>query len=142
MDVVSKDKRSEMMSRIKSRNTKPEIFIRKALFVLGFRYRLDSKVLGIKPDIVLRKWNTCIFVHGCFWHRHSNCKLASTPKSNSKFWEKKFDSNVLRDKKTIDILQENHWQVGIIWECAIRNKGTDYGSLSKLIKGNRSWSIP
>ncbi len=142
MDIVSKDKRSEMMSGIKSRNTKPEIFIRKTLFALGFRYRLDSKVLGIKPDIVLRKWSTCIFIHGCFWHRHNNCKLASVPKSNLNFWKQKFDANVSRDKKASDILQENNWQVGIIWECAIRNKETNFDSLPRLIKGNRSWSIP
>ena len=142
MDIVSKEKRSEMMSGIKSRNTKPEILVRKTLFALGFRYRLDSKVLGIKPDVVLKKWNTCIFVHGCFWHRHNNCKLASVPKSNLNFWEKKFKGNVLRDKKAIDILQENRWQVGIIWECAIRNKRTDFGSLPRLIKGNSAWSIP
>ena len=142
MDIVSKEKRSEMMTGIKSRNTKPEILVRKTLFALGFRYRLDRKVLGIKPDVVLKKWNTCIFVHGCFWHRHNNCKLASVPKSNLNFWEKKFKGNVLRDKKAIDILQKNNWKVGIIWECAIRNREPDFSILPTLIKDSTSWTIP
>ena len=142
MDIVTKKERSKMMAGIKSKNTKPEIIIRKILFRSGFRYRLSTKVLGIKPDIVLKKWKICIFVHGCFWHRHENCTLASIPKSNVQFWKKKFEGNVLRDKKAIDILQKNNWKVGIIWECAIRNRETDFSILPTLIKDSTSWTIP
>ena len=142
MDIVTKKERSKMMAGIKSKNTKPEIIIRKILFRSGFRYRLSTKVLGIKPDIVLKKWKICIFVHGCFWHRHENCTLASIPKSNVQFWKKKFEGNVLRDKKAIDILQKNNWKVGIIWECAIRNRETDFSILPTLIKDSTLWTIP
>ena len=142
MDIVTKKERSKMMAGIKSKNTKPELIIRKILFRSGFRYRLSTKVLGIKPDIVLKKWKICIFVHGCFWHRHENCTLASIPKSNVQFWKKKFEGNVLRDKKAIDILQKNNWKVGIIWECAIRNRETDFSILPTLIKDSTSWTIP
>ena len=121
MDIVSKEKRSEMMSGIKSRDTKPEILIRKALFALGFRYRLNQKISGFRPDIVLRKYKTCIFIHGCYWHRHEGCKLASNPKSNLEFWEKKFTANINRDEKAIATLKEEGWRIGIIWECAVRS---------------------
>ena len=121
MDIVSKEKRSEMMSGIKSRDTKPEILVRKMLFTLGFRYRLNQKISGFRPDIVLRKYNTCIFIHGCFWHRHEGCKLASNPKSNLEFWEKKFTANRNRDEKAIATLKGDGWRVGIIWECAVRS---------------------
>ena len=92
MDIVSTTKRSEMMSNIKSRNTQPELLVRRYLHGKGFRYRLNQKISGFRPDIVLRKYKTCIFIHGCFWHRHEGCKLASTPKSNSEFWEKKLEA--------------------------------------------------
>ena len=121
MDVVSKNKRSEMMANIKNRNTKPELLVRRYLHGKGFRYRLNQKVSGFRADIVLKKYRTCIFVHGCFWHRHEGCKLASNPKSNSEFWEKKFTANTNRDKKAILTLKEEGWKIGIIWECAVRS---------------------
>ena len=121
MDIVSKKKRSKMMSNIRDRNTKPELLLRKHLHSLGIRFRLNQKIHGIKPDLVLKKYQTCIFVHGCFWHRHPDCKLASNPKSNSEFWEKKFATNVLRDERNIAQLQAAGWHIGVVWECAVRS---------------------
>ena len=121
MDIVSKTKRSEMMSNIKSRNTQPELLVRRYLHSAGFRFRLNQKVSGVRPDIVLKKYRTCIFIHGCFWHRHKGCKLASNPKSNSTFWEIKFQKNTQRDEKIMAILKKEGWKIGIIWECAVRS---------------------
>ena len=122
MDIVSKKKRSLMMSNIKSHNTKPEISLRSHLHRLGYRFRLKQKISGTKPDLLITKYQTCIFVHGCYWHRHKNCKLASKPKSNKAFWEAKFASNVLRDQRNIDNLLLEGWRVGIVWECSIRSE--------------------
>ena len=111
------------MSRIKSQNTKPEILVRSALHSMGFRFRLHGKVskrryakgvLPGKPDIVLAKYNTVIFVHGCFWHRHENCKRATTPKTRTEWWEDKFDKNVQRDKMNREILDALGWKVVVI----------------------------
>ena len=130
-----------MMSGIKSKNTKPEILVRQHLYSLGFRYRLNLKINGIKPDIVLIKWKCCIFVNGCFWHRHKNCKLASLPKSNVEFWKKKFDDNISRDLKNKKILKDHGWSIGEIWECAIRNKKfLKYNFKSALLRKS-SWII-
>ncbi len=119
-DIVTKQKRSQMMSGIRSLNTKPEILVRKHLFSIGLRFRLHQKIGKVKPDLVLAKYKTCIFVHGCFWHRHKNCKLASSPKSNIEFWEKKFLSNTSRDRKNLAALKSRGWKIGIIWECSVR----------------------
>ena len=112
--------RSENMAAIHSKNTKPEILIRKALHHLGYRYRLHDKGLAGKPDIVLKKYNTVIFVHGCFWHRH-DCKYFHWPKSNLDYWQPKILKNVERDTAhTLQLLQAG-WKVCIWWECATRN---------------------
>lgn len=129
------------MSGIKSRDTKPEILVRKMLFTLGFRYRLNQKISGFRPDIVLRKYNTCIFIHGCFWHRHEGCKLASHPKSNSEFWEKKFTANTNRDKKAILTLKEEGWRVGIIWECAVRSGEFSKFDFDKAFRHLTFWEV-
>ena len=121
IDIVSRTKRSEMMSGIKSRNTRPEKLLRSHLHSLGLRYRLNTKIFNFRTDVVLRKHRTAIFVHGCFWHRHKNCKIATVPKSNTDFWEKKFKQNVNRDKKNLEILMASNWSAIIVWECAIRN---------------------
>lgn len=109
------------MSKIRSENTKPEIFIRKKLFAEGYRYRLHKKGVPGKPDLYLGKYRTAVFVHGCFWHRHAGCKLAYTPKSNTEFWEKKFAANVKRDRRQILELEQQKIRVLIIWECTIRH---------------------
>ncbi len=116
------EQRSRNMSAIKSKNTKPEIKVRKVLHSMGYRFRLHSKNLPGSPDIVLPKYKTVIFVHGCFWHRHQNCKYASTPKTRQEFWNKKFNENINRDKINQENLSSKGWKIIIIWECEIRNK--------------------
>lgn len=119
MDVFSPEKRSQVMSRIRSKDTKPEKIIRSILHKLGFRFRINRKDLPGKPDIVLPKYKTVIFVHGCFWHQHEGCKIASKPKSNIKFWQDKFSRNIERDKKNQEDLYKMGYRVLVIWECEI-----------------------
>ena len=121
MDIKSKEKRSINISHIKSKNTSIELKVRKYLFNKGFRYRINLKSLPGKPDIVLRKYKTVIFVNGCFWHQHNNCKFAKIPKSNSLFWEKKFMKNIQNDEKNKENLKKLGWKVLVIWECEIKN---------------------
>ncbi len=121
MDRLSRSRRSWNMSRIRSKDTKPELFVRSTLHRLGYRFRLHKKGLPGRPDIVLKKHNTVIFVHGCFWHRHSNCKEASRPKTNSQFWENKIKRNIERDRNRLKQLKELGWNVVIIWECELKN---------------------
>jgi DNA mismatch endonuclease (patch repair protein) len=120
-DVVSPAKRSQMMSGIRGKDTKPEMLIRKALHRRGFRYSLHRKQLPGKPDLVLRKFGTVVFVHGCFWHGHE-CRLFKWPKSNTEFWQTKISGNQERDKKHIARLLEDGWRVIVVWECALRGK--------------------
>ncbi len=121
MDIWDKEKRSQVMSKIRSKNTKPELTLRKALFAKGFRYRVNDKKLPGKPDIVLPKHKTVIFVHGCFWHKHEACKYAYTPKTNTEFWIDKITSNVERDKINTEKLTVAGWNVVIVWECEVRH---------------------
>ncbi len=120
VDKITKEKRSWNMQRIRSKDTKPELIIRSVLHRMGLRFRLHKKELPGKPDIVLKKLNTVIFVHGCFWHRHENCIEASRPKTNSEFWEKKIAKNIERDKKHQKALRELGWNVIVVWECQIK----------------------
>lgn len=108
------------MSAIKGRDTKPEVLVRKLLHELGYRFRIQRKDLPGKPDIVLPKYKTAIFINGCFWHRHKGCKLASEPSTNRDFWEKKFAANVERDIRNYAALKEQGWNVLIIWECEVK----------------------
>ena len=114
--------RSKNMSAIKSKNTKPEIEVRKLLHSMGFRFRLHRKDLPGSPDIFLPKFKTVIFVHGCFWHRHENCKYSSTPKTRVQFWEKKFNSNILRDSENQKKIKDIGLRSIIVWECELKNK--------------------
>ena len=132
IDIVSKKTRSRMMSNIRSKDTKPEMIVRRYLHQNGFRYRLHMKDLPGKPDIVLPKYNVVIFVHGCFWHRHQNCKYATTPRTNRKFWNNKFSINIQRDQRNMDLLKDSGWNIIIFWECAIRNNREK--NLIKLIE--------
>ena len=109
-----------MMAGIRGKNTKPEIVIRKMLFANGYRFRINKKIGNTRPDIVLPKWKLCIFVHGCFWHRHEGCKYSTVPKSNRKFWLEKFKQNTLRDIRNYTELQKTGWRVLVIWECETR----------------------
>ena len=115
------EQRSRNMSAIKSKNTKPEIKVRKVLHSMGYRFRLHSKDLPGSPDIVLPKYKTVIFVHGCFWHRHENCKYASTPKTRQEFWNKKFKTNIERDLEIQDKIKNLDWRSVVIWECETKN---------------------
>lgn len=120
-DIVDNETRSKMMSGIRGKNTKPEIIIRKGLHARGFRYRLYSRKLPGKPDIVLPKYKAIILINGCFWHQH-NCHLFKWPSTRTEFWEEKLLSNVLRDKKNIESYQETGWKTLVIWECALKGK--------------------
>ena len=121
MDVHNAQQRSFNMSRIRGKDTKPEIMIREWLWANGLRYRINKKDLPGKPDIVLPKFNTVIFVHGCFWHRHS-CQLAATPGTRRDFWLLKLNKNAQRDKSNYEKLLAKGWRVAIIWECALKRK--------------------
>ena len=122
-EVIHKvsEQRSRNMSAIKSKNTKPEIKVRKVLHSMGYRFRLHSKDLPGSPDIVLPKYKTVIFVHGCFWHRHENCKYASTPKTRKEFWNKKFTENKKRDSEIQEKIKILDWRSVVIWECETKN---------------------
>ena len=123
IEVIHKvsEQRSRNMSAIKSKNTKPEIKVRKILHSMGYRFRLHSKNLPGSPDIVLPKYKTVIFVHGCFWHRHENCKYASTPKTRKEFWNKKFTENKKRDSEIQEKIKILDWRSVVIWECETKN---------------------
>ena len=123
-DVFSKEKRSWVMSRIRGKDTKPEILVRSLLHRLGYRFTVNrpaNKLLPGKPDIVLPKWRTVVFVHGCFWHGHANCPLFRLPKTRTEFWEKKIGKNKNRDQRNLVDLQQLGWNVVVVWECELAN---------------------
>ncbi len=111
------------MSRIRGKDTKPELRVRSQLHRMGYRFRLHRKDLPGRPDIVLPKYDTVIFVHGCFWHRHKGCRFAYTPKTRPEFWKKKFGGNIRRDRTNINLLRKQGWKVLIIWECETDSNG-------------------
>jgi len=120
MDIFTPEKRSEIMSKIRAKNTKPEILVRKFLYSKGFRYRLNVANLPGRPDIVINKYQIAIFIHGCFWHGHKNCKLFKYPKTNSEFWKAKIKSNRIRDLKNYNKLEHKNWNVIVIWGCELK----------------------
>lgn len=120
MDIKSQEERSRNMAAIRSKDTRPEIYFRKLLFAQGYRYSLNSSKIPGHPDIYLRKYNTAIFVHGCFWHRHSGCQYAYMPKSRVEFWQKKFETNVKRDYVVRMELQDKGIKCLIVWECTVK----------------------
>lgn len=125
MDVVSTEVRSRMMASIRGTNTIPEMKVRKLLHRHGFRYRLHPRNLPGRPDVVLRRYHLCIFIHGCFWHRHPNCKYTTTPSSREDFWHAKFEQNVKRDIEKRNELLQQGWRVFELLECGIRKTETD-----------------
>ena len=141
VDIVNPDTRSRMMANIRSKDTKPELMVRKHLHKMGFRFRLNCRVGSTKPDLVFPRWETCVFVHGCYWHRHEGCKLASEPKSNTAFWKSKFNQNVERDKRNVSELKSLGWSVGIIWECSVRNGTFMEAELEELITNRGCWEV-
>lgn len=120
VDVMSPAVRSALMSRIRAINTKPEVTVRRHLWARGFRFRLHTKGLPGRPDLVLPKWKAAVFVHGCFWHRHQGCALFRLPKTRTAFWNAKLSANRQRDLAAVSSLLDMSWRVGVVWECAIR----------------------
>lgn len=137
-DTISPERRSLNMSAIKSRDTKPEIYLRKLLFNRGLRYRKNFSGVFGHPDIYLPKYKAAVFVHGCYWHRHSGCPYAYTPKSRIDFWQKKFDDNVLRDQIVRETLDKDGIRYIVVWECTIKkmqkNKDFEAEELDNLIR--------
>ena len=121
VDVMSADKRSALMSRIRGKDTGPELRVRKQLWRAGFRYRLHAKGLPGKPDLVLPKWEAVVFVHGCFWHCHAGCPYFRLPKTRPDFWDEKLRRNQERDETAISALIDVGWRVAVVWECAVRS---------------------
>jgi len=117
--------RHKRMSSIKGKDTKPELMVRKHLFSQGFRYRKNVSSLPGKPDIVLPKYRVCIFVNGCFWHHHRNCKSFSWPKRNERFWREKIERNVQRDDENYELLRSDGWHIIVIWECELKKASFD-----------------
>lgn len=132
MDVVDKATRSRMMSGIRGKDTKPELRVRSHLHRTGLRYRLHAKLPG-KPDLVFPKHRTVVFVHGCFWHRHENCRYSTTPQSNADFWQTKFAANVKRDALVQEQLTALGWRVLVVWGCQTSKEDLD--ALAATIRG-------
>ena len=139
-DRITSERRSWNMSRIKGKDTKIEVLVRKSLFADGFRFRKNDKRYPGHPDIVLPKYNTIIFINGCFWHRHDSCKYATTPKTRTEFWENKFNRNVENDKKNTALLENEGWHVITVWECELRKNSFEktMSDLKKQIIENYS----
>lgn len=131
-DVHTKEQRSYNMSRIKGKDTKPEMLVRRFLHANGYRYKLNNKTLPGKPDIVLPKYKTVIFVHGCFWHGHKNCKYAGIPKTRTEWWLNKINGNKANDSKKKLLLKKQKWNVITIWECGLKAKRIE-ATLQKLL---------
>jgi len=120
-EKLTKEQRSWNMSRVRSVDTNPEKIVRSWLHLNGWRFRLHDKTLPGSPDIVMKKYGTVIFIHGCFWHSHQGCRRATIPKTNREFWEKKLKGNLERDKKAREQLSQMGWKVIVIWECEVKN---------------------
>lgn len=129
---MSKEQRKRCMSKIKSKDTKPEMLVRRFLFSHGFRFRLHRKDLPGNPDIVLPKYKTVIFINGCFWHGHKDCKFASIPETNRDFWLTKISGNIIRDNESVERLKQSGWKVIVIWQCELKPKVKDQ-TLEQLI---------
>ncbi len=119
VDSIGQAARSALMARVRGKNTRPELIVRKLVFAAGYRYRLHVRTLPGSPDLVFPGRKKVIFVHGCFWHRHENCNLARMPKSRVEFWSDKLDGNKARDKRSYDALRHAGWQVHVVWECEL-----------------------
>lgn len=131
------------MSKIRGKDTAPEMLVRRYLFSQGFRYTLHSEKLPGKPDIVLPRYRTAIFVHGCFWHGHPTCKGAKLPVTNTETWQRKISANIERDRNNIEFLKKEGWHVIIVWQCEIRNRNsrkTRFESLADEIRSQQIWT--
>ena len=139
-DIYDKFKRSKIMSLISGKESKPEILVRKYLFLNGFRFRKNANNIYGKPDILLPKYKSVIFIHGCFWHGHK-CKLSALPTSNIEFWKKKIQGNIDRDKKVKIELKKLGWNIFIIWGCQLNNKLKFEKTLNNLIQSIHSLNV-
>jgi len=144
MDTISKEQRSYTMSRIRGKDTKPELKVRKELHRRGFRYRMNVRALPGTPDIVLRKYKTAIFVNGCFWHGHDGCRLFTRPKSRSDYWAAKIERNRQRDAEDTDLLIKKGWHVITVWECELKPKRFDItmDHLVAQLRANLELKVP
>lgn len=133
-DTISKERRSLNMSKIKSKNTGPEIIVRSVLHQMGYRFRLHKINLPGSPDIVLPKYKTVFFVHGCFWHRHQDCRYAYEPKSRTEFWQEKFYENILRDLRNRENIEKMGWKIFVIWECETKDLSALTKTISDILK--------
>lgn len=131
-DTMTPEQRHRCMAAIKGKDTKPEMLVRRYLHSLGYRYGLHNKKLPGSPDLVLRKYKTVIFIHGCFWHGHEGCKYYRLPKTNETFWREKIARNHQRDLESVTLLREKGWNVITIWECDLRNRDKREETLSRL----------
>jgi len=139
LDTFTKEQRSNCMSRIRSKNTKPEIAVRKILYRSGFRYRLHRKDLPGKPDIVLPKNKIAFFINGCFWHQHEGCSKKSFPKSNTDYWKDKFKNNISRQNRDIKSLEDLGWKVCLIWECETKKDYLLEGRIKEILYGQKNY---
>lgn len=137
VDTLTKQERSERMGRVKGANTKPEMVVRRLVHAMGYRYRLHARELPGKPDIVFRSRKKVIFVHGCFWHRHRECKLARIPKSRLDFWVPKLEGNRERDIKNQEVLERMGWRVLVIWECEIGDRVELGNKIGAFLDGSK-----
>jgi DNA mismatch endonuclease (patch repair protein) len=137
MDVHTPKQRSYNMSRIKGKNTRPELLVRKWLWSSGYRYRLHRKDLPGKPDIIFSQQKKALFVHGCFWHKH-NCRFFKWPQTNREFWKKKINKNIRRDQKNYHALNADGWSYLIIWECQVKDENSELISQLKRFIENES----
>lgn len=135
-DPLTAAQRSELMSRIRSKDTKPEMRVRRLVHGMGYRYRLHAKELPGRPDLVFRPRRKVIFVHGCFWHRHDGCPRATTPKTRTSFWEDKFRKNVVRDRRNLLDLAELGWDAIVVWECETRDLERLAVQLAQFLDGD------
>jgi DNA mismatch endonuclease, patch repair protein len=138
MDVFTKEKRSQIMARVRGKNTKPELMVRSVLHGMGYRFRLHRKDLPGNPDIVLPKHKKVIFVHGCFWHGHSTCLRSKRPTTNQTFWDNKLDGNIKRDRRFRRELRRLDWEVLTVWECETKNSEKLLRKLERFLLGEKT----
>lgn len=133
LPVETAEYRSRVMRQVRSKDTSPEVRVRSLIHRAGYRFRLHVKGMAGKPDIVMPRHKTVVFVNGCFWHRHPGCRYASTPKANAEYWQRKFEGNVARDEKVHAVLRDNGWNVLVIWECQTRDSTVLESLLADLL---------
>lgn len=141
MDILAPEQRSLLMSRIRGKDTKPELAVRRIAHGLGFRFRVHRRDLPGSPDLVFPRLRKVIFVHGCYWHRHSGCRYAYSPKSNISFWHAKFNANVARDGLAIVELEKLGWDILIVWECETKDEDKLLRSLATYLKADKNTGV-